>query len=95
MTLRESDIEKYLKTRVENVGGLYRRLKWQGRCGAPDDLVLLKGAHFVECKAPGEPLRPHQEREHARMRAQGVDVWVLDSYESVENFIAWASSIWP
>lgn len=89
MTIRESHIEKYLKTRVESEGGEYRRLKWIGRRGAPDDLVFLRGAHFVECKAPGEPLAAHQEREHTRMRSQGIHVWVLDTYESVDRFIEW------
>ena len=90
MIMRESHIEKYLKARVEGEGGLYRRLKWQGRRGAPDDLVCLNGAHFTECKAPGKPLQPHQEREHTRMRSQGIHVWVLDSYASVDRFITWA-----
>lgn len=85
--LRESDIERYLKETVENAGGEYRRLKWQGRRGAPDDFVMLNGGHFTECKAPGKPLSAHQEREHNRMRKQKINVWVLSSYRDVENFV--------
>lgn len=83
----ERDIEKYLKERVEAYGGVRRRVSWQGRNGAPDDYVMLCGGHWVECKAPGKRPEPHQEREHLRMRGHGIEVTILDSYESVDAFI--------
>lgn len=39
--MRESDIEKYLVKRVKALGGEVRKVKWVGREGAPDRLVML------------------------------------------------------
>lgn len=85
--IKERDIEAYLKKRVQEHGGEYRRVQWIGRRGAPDDIVFLRGAHFVECKAPGKEPEPHQEREHNRMRAQGIAVTVLDTHRGVDLFL--------
>lgn len=39
--MRESDIEKYLVKRVKELGGEVRKVKWVGRQGAPDRLVMF------------------------------------------------------
>lgn len=39
--MRESAIEKHLVKRVEELGGEVRKVKWIGRRGAPDRLVML------------------------------------------------------
>ena len=39
--IRESDVEKYLVKRVKALGGEVRKVKWIGRDGAPDRLVML------------------------------------------------------
>lgn len=86
--MRESKIEKHLAKRVEELGGECRKLRWIGRRGAPDRLVMLPGLTcFVELKAPGEVPEPHQEREHKRMRAMGQRVEVIDSIEGVEELL--------
>lgn len=41
--MRESKIEAHLVTRVRQLGGEVRKVKWLGRNGAPDRLVLLEG----------------------------------------------------
>lgn len=67
--LRERDIERQLVKRVKEVGGEVRKVKWVGRNGAPDRIVMLpaesvceKGAWvifrlsrtvWVELKRPG------------------------------------------
>lgn len=43
---------------------------------------------FVELKAQKKKPDPHQEREHARLRAQGCNVYVIDSKEAVDHYIA-------
>lgn len=85
--VRERDVEKYLVELVKAHHGEVRKLKWIGRRGAPDRAVFLNGFHLVELKAPGEGLRPEQKREQARLRAVGVEVRVLDSYDRVRLFI--------
>jgi len=95
--MRERDIEDYLVKRVKAMGGEVRKIKWIGRIGAPDRLVMLPheayvdDAHsciWVELKAPGEKARPSQVREHERMRAMGQRVVVVDSLEGVEALLS-------
>lgn len=102
---RERDIEQYLVERVKALGGECRKIRWIGRNGAPDRLVMLPykteecpqyGAVsrgdartvWVELKAPGEKVKPHQAREHDRMRSMGQRVEVVDSFERVEEVLA-------
>ena len=96
--MRESVIEQYLVDRVKELGGEVRKVKWIGRNGAPDRLVMLpswgpylpnptKGTIWVELKAPGEKAKPHQQREHERMRRMGQRVEVVDSIERVDEVL--------
>lgn len=39
--MKESDVEDYLVERVKELGGEVRKVKWIGRNGAPDRLVML------------------------------------------------------
>lgn len=87
--MRESTIEKHLVKRVTALGGEIRKVEWIGRRGAPDRFVMLpEGCLWVELKAPGKTPEPHQEREHARLRKMGQIVLVLDSIESVDEWLA-------
>lgn len=87
--MRESQIEKYLIERTKALGGECRKLRWIGRNGAPDRLVMLNGKTiFIELKAPGEKAKPHQVREHERMRKMGQCVEIVDSFEGVDEVLA-------
>lgn len=87
--MRESEIEAYLVKRVRELGGEVRKVKWIGRRGAPDRLVMADGSTlWVELKAPGETCRPHQIREHERMRRMGQRVEVIDSIEGVDEVLS-------
>ena len=44
--MRESTIEAHLVKRVKAVGGEVRKVKFMGRNGAPDRLVMLPAVHF-------------------------------------------------
>ena len=85
----EREIEAHLVKRVKELGGECRKVKWIGRNGAPDRLVMLPGGAcvFVELKRPGEKAKPHQLREHERMRAMGQVVLVLDSIELIDEWL--------
>ena len=84
--MRERDIESFLVKRVKACGGEVRKVKWIGRRGAPDRLVMLPGRGFwVELKAPGVKAQAHQIREHALMRKMGQVVFLIDSCELVER----------
>ena len=119
--MRESVIEQYLVDRVKALGGEVRKVKWIGRRGAPDRLVMLPTFRlhheqdsqptvrsyldkveaviaqelgvsgrtiWVELKAPGEKPKPHQAREHKRMRRMGQRVEVVDTFARVEQILA-------
>lgn len=87
--MKERDIEEYLVKRVKALGGEVRKVKWLGRHGAPDRVVMLPGLlSWVELKAPGEKAKPHQVREHERMRKMGQMVVVIDSMELVDEFFS-------
>lgn len=99
----ERHVEAYLVKRVKELGGEVRKLKWIGRNGAPDRVVMLpeRGAFvddgraiWIEVKAPGKaatfPSNAHeraQHREHERMRKMGQRVEVVDSYERIEEIL--------
>jgi len=86
---RESTIEQYLVEQVKAKGGEVRKVKWIGRNGAPDRIAMLPDRTvWVELKAPGEKCRPHQIREHERMRRMGQRVEVVDSFEGVDEVLA-------
>lgn len=97
---RESQIEDRLVKRVKELGGEVRKVKWIGRTGAPDRLVMLPPRYsydveggwkdntiWVELKAPGVKVSAHQLREHERMRKMGQRVEVVDSYERIEEVL--------
>ena len=87
--MREQTVEAYLVERARALGGEVRKIKWIGRRGAPDRLAMLPGRTlWVELKAPGEKAKPHQVREHERMRRMGQRVEVVDSFERVDEVLA-------
>lgn len=87
--MRESKIERYLHQQVEARGGTTRKFKSPNRRNVPDRIVIWPGnvVHFVECKAPNKDARPGQQREHERLRFFGCVVCVLDTIDSVDNYV--------
>jgi hypothetical protein len=86
---RERDIRAYLYRRATECGGEARKVKWIGRRGAPDELLLMPGwSCFVELKTPSIVAEDYQVREHDRLRAAGVEVLVIDSYSMVDTLLA-------
>lgn len=79
----ESYIEKKACEHAEKRGFLVRKAKWIGRRGAPDRFFSRAdtGPFFIEFKAPGETLDPHQVREIERMRGAGITVHVIDNLD--------------
>lgn len=88
--MRESKVEKYLVKRVTEAGGLTRKVRWLCRNGAPDRFISFPGTHaWAEVKREGinEP-KPHQGREMERLRAHGHQVYLINSYETVDQMVA-------
>ncbi|AOS80251.1 hypothetical protein Q5W_15380 [Hydrogenophaga sp. PBC] len=56
--------------------------------GHPRNKTKPPSSVWVELKAPSVKPERHQMREHARMRAMGQRVEVIDSIEAVERLLA-------
>lgn len=87
----EGKVQAYAKAEFENLGALVRKIRYEGRNGCPDLLVLLPGCvvWFVEVKkdeVTGPD--PHQAREHERMQKRGANVFVVGSKSQVDSLIA-------
>lgn len=96
--IREAHVQRYFVKQVKHLGGLARKVSWEGRRSAPDWYVSFSWRPvrfgkrpafnaFVELKAPGERPRPDQLREHERLRKAGTRVYWLDSYLAVDQFL--------
>jgi hypothetical protein len=85
--MREAEIESYLVKVAKRHGWTAEKFTSPGRRSVPDRIVWHNDApilFFVECKATGEEPTKAQERDHARRRAAGFLVYVVDSYEKVD-----------
>ena len=87
--MRESEIVAYLKKRVTELGGIYRKVAWEGRSDAPDYLVMMnENFVFVEVKSPTGKPRPSQLREFAAMEAYaGETVVVVRTPDEVDTLM--------
>jgi len=94
--MRESKIEAYLRREVARCGGRCLKFVSPGRRGVPDRIVQwpagsvpLRAArtHYVETKAPGKKLKPHQAREGRWLVKNGFRHFVLDTKGAVDYYI--------
>lgn len=87
--MNEVSVEKRLKNKVSEYGGLALKLVSPGFAGVPDRLVLFNGSKiaFVELKAPAKKLRALQQKRKKQLEALGFQVFKIDSYEAVDQMI--------
>ena len=87
MTYLEAKVESLFVRRVAERGGI--ALKQMGIAGISDRLVLLPGGRmiFVELKRPGEKPRKLQVYWLNKLERMDFETAVLDSVESVEEFM--------
>ena len=85
----EGRVSSALRQAVIRCGGEIRKVQWQGRVGAPDWMVMMRGsAVFVETKAPGARPRKSQLVEFERIeRASWIPVLVIDRAEDASGII--------
>ena len=87
----EGRVQAYAMAEFKKLGGLIRKIRYEGRNGCPDLLVILPGGlvAFVEVKKDERTgPDPHQTREHERMRQRGARVYVVGSKEQVNELVA-------
>lgn len=87
---REQKLEDYLQERVEACGGLCEKFVSPGRRGVPDRLITWSGGRMdlVELKAENGQLSPEQRRDHKRRMERGVRVYLLNTREKIDKYIA-------
>lgn len=87
--MRESLIENHLRKCARAAKGRAYKWKSPGRKNVPDRLVILPKvpAFAVELKATDVPASDAQLREHDRLRALGMEVYVIDSKVEAEELI--------
>jgi hypothetical protein len=90
----ERDIEQYLVEQVETRGGQAHKIKFIGRRGAPDRLVIMPGwgsasVWLIELKRPGGRLSPAQTmfKDGLPMGARYAVLW------SIEDVDRWLESL--
>lgn len=84
----ERKLEKLLCDSVNATGGFTRKVSFFGHRGAPDRVVFYPNRIvWVELKAPGKVPTKLQTLEHLALRTVGQTVLVLDSIESIQQFI--------
>lgn len=78
----EAKCRKFAKAR----GHVFWKLVVQGYPGVPDRLMLSPGrVTFIEFKAPGKKPTPLQAAWHAKLRALGFTVHVIDNVSDFER----------
>ena len=84
----ERDIEKAFVRRVKALGGMAEKFTSPARRSVPDRIVTMPDGQiiFVELKAPGKKPTDAQSRDHAKRRAMGCDVRVIDSLGAANAF---------
>lgn len=85
----EKQLEHYFMRVMEMKNCLCWKFVSPGMAGVPDRIVIPPWGRviFVELKAPGKRLRKLQKVRREQLKAQNVDVWVIDSKEKVDKFV--------
>lgn len=81
--LLEKQIERSVCEYAKSIGFLVYKFTSPERAAVPDRMFITpKGkVFFTEFKREGAKVTPAQDREHERLRGQGVTVFVVDSIE--------------
>lgn len=88
-TPKESNLEDYLRDRVEAMGGRCLKFVSPGTAGVSDRLIILPGLGpaFLELKRLGEEPKPLQLKFMRDMRKLGQLAGWADTEEAVEEFL--------
>jgi hypothetical protein len=87
--MNEKVFEKKLRERIKRLGGIAVKFSSPFYTGMPDRIIMVPGGSiwFVELKSPGRTLSPRQRIVATELFKLGHRVRVIDSSESLENFL--------
>jgi hypothetical protein len=84
--MKESYVESTFHKLIVQCGGY--SWKWNGQKGVPDRVVVYRGVvYFVELKADGGRLSPHQILQHKRLCSLGANVAVLTGITETRGWV--------
>lgn len=84
----ESQVERYLHSKVTANYGMCLKFVSPGTAGVPDRIVIHRGRTlFVELKRPGEKPRPLQKEIARKMKAAGAMVYCISTTDQVDRFV--------
>ena len=85
----EKNLDKHIKLRAERHGGKAIKIAALHNNGLPDRLILLPygRAFFIEVKGKGLKPTRQQAKEHKDLRALHFDVYVVDSFETLDGIL--------
>jgi hypothetical protein len=85
----EAKIEEAVCNYAKSKGFLAYKFTSPNRAAVPDRLFILPSGHmfFIEFKREGQKPTIPQAREHARLRQQNVQVYVVDSIDQGKDII--------
>jgi len=86
----EKDIEAYGVRKFKAQGWVPEKYTSPAKRSVPDRIVFKSGGSmfFAEMKRPGGKATPLQLKDHAKRRAMGFRVYVIDTRELVDKVIA-------
>ena len=90
MANSEKDLQRYLIAHAESHDIFCRKVQAVGHVGFPDVFLARNGRIvLVELKSPSGKgrLSKKQEKEIERLRNEGINVYVIDSYAGVDDVI--------
>lgn len=76
-----------MTSKLQKIGVSTRKVKWIGRDGAPDRLILADGGIWVELKAPGKKPRANQKLELEALAKAGMTAHCIDSIQQIDELI--------
>lgn len=89
MEKRERDIEKWLRDKIQQLGGIATKFTSPGNDGVPDRIAILPGGQvwFIELKKDGEVPTKIQEWQIERLRKLGCNVAVIAGMKEARAWI--------
>lgn len=87
--MNEKVLERKLRERVRELGGLAVKFFALSFTGFPDRIVLMPGGRiwFVEVKTTGKVPAPRQLVVIGQLQKLGFKVWLIDTDELLQNFL--------
>lgn len=85
----EKQIEEKVNTYAKTLGFAVYKFNSMNRAAVPDRMYVHPSGFifFIEFKRGGAKPTPAQEREHARLRALNVKVYVVDDVDSGKRLL--------